>query len=1528
MRTRGGVTEVRVDEYAQLRNDAGELSYDDAGVALFSDDLIGDKVETDAWRPLSCCGEAAPADLGDGVALRHVRTSRGDAAADAPLLRRRGSTTPGPRDVVPAPDAELARYDGILPEGAVGHTTEVREQVLVYGEQLGVTIYFAPYALTAAAHAKLRAALLEREAAASARMINFAAAFAAWGEPGDAADAADEPPSEEEDDEAAEAAVLTKLTKREMELARAALGLPPGFNLALLTSRDVPPKLPREVAALLGRARRFTPACAGGADPQAAHELEVKRFLASNTRAKWDDEAAGADGRAPFLWGNPHVSIIDRVVITLPCDAVAAGRALVDTRGAEHSPTELSPLNDASRSMTAESLDAAGAAMLLVDARADASAILAAARSSGIIAQLAKEQVRVKARRPAGPSPVVRVAVVFVADKEWHADSMVALRNGNRAAPTDTAAMAHVRQMEAGAFSAHKATLREAIKTAVLGCTSGFLDERAAYDCAVDAVQDITFLAVYPRVALGHAASPSIAPPASAADAAALAETCGLVKLARFISGGDGPGPAARAAAAAAADVLRRGLAALSHELGLQKQDPAELARLRTNAAAVASNPDSFVLLDLAAWKDTLLAQLRVELKQMADTLAQACTQEEFGRLVASLLGHPFAAGEAAVPPTEFDGARADAAIGPVKSLITGGELEGVQLYELLISPVVNWEEGIVPDTGAYGQPALPPVLALGWLKSAPTPVQAKAPCAEAQVWAELLGSLSKLYSNLYTSAKKLAAGADDVARLQALLSAREAEFNTSVAQLFDKFATLNDAMWWRLPEAAARTAGAAAAATLLERVRKGKQAATVPKSEFKTVKGTKLGTIERALPRVAAAAASAFCDAALDSLSGMVTTLVADVRELVQQHCDDLAVVSDGSLRHLTRPRLWAALDTHIAASELAARLERVANPAGASDELLPERMLPRTFVAALYGKLKAMLPSGATLGDACDMKPGEHAAAMLAAAADAAQSISAADAASASALLARWRKPDEDPMRRAAWCRVTLFTLQLAFGSNASLRGCEPLRQLLRDVAAAEDEPHTPPSGAALSEKWPDEQTYAMLGLCAKAGVQAGTAAFPLVRPEPTRLDNKTRDWLEQLARLLNNERAAAGGGAVSGGAAAAVSGGAAAAVSGGAAAAATPSTPAAAPASAVKSESASTGTRKRSIDWVGTPVRKRFVADGTKRLEWFDGRVTRLVQSEESLWFRIRYSDGDQEDMTMEELKIAAADAVRAEAAAAPAPSAASWPPRSLGAVRRQVALLQLSAGGGPDTLAALRARFAPDRQMLLHKEDGWLMVRPVTKNGGIGDPQFLYFGDIDADGKPTGMPPGRSLDPNAAAVRVFAGKGAWLAVHHFRSGVPFVMPGSGSGGGFAPQLPSAEAQRVRDAMTPRVVLRDGVACPGEAVKEQLGELKLGTWRWETITRAGGSTAGQVDKHFIAPDGTRMRSLNEVQRYLQSRSGRLRDDDEEAEEDFGAAARRGKKRAAATVEDEGAGPSRQLPKRTAKSKAGSAGFYADEE
>jgi hypothetical protein len=73
----------------------------------------------------------------------------------------------------------MNRYDGLLPEGTVGHTTEVREQLMVHGPLLDVTLVLAPYAPTAAAHAKLRAVLLAREAASPAKRPDYDKALAA-----------------------------------------------------------------------------------------------------------------------------------------------------------------------------------------------------------------------------------------------------------------------------------------------------------------------------------------------------------------------------------------------------------------------------------------------------------------------------------------------------------------------------------------------------------------------------------------------------------------------------------------------------------------------------------------------------------------------------------------------------------------------------------------------------------------------------------------------------------------------------------------------------------------------------------------------------------------------------------------------------------------------------------------------------------------------------------------------------------------------------------------------------------------------------------------------------------------------------------------------------------------------------------------------------------------------------------------------------------------------------------------------------
>jgi hypothetical protein len=240
-----------------------------------------------------------------------------------------------------------------------------------------------------------------------------------------------------------------------------------------------------------------------------------------------------------------------------------------------------------------------------------------------------------------------------------------------------------------------------------------------------------------------------------------------------------------------------------------------------------------------------------------------------------------------------------------------------------------------------------------------------------------------------------------------------------------------------------------------------------------------------------------------------------------------------------------------------------------------------------------------------------------------------------------------------------------------------------------------------------------------------------------------------------------------------------------------------------------------------------------------------------------------------------------------------------------------------------LSALRARFAPDRSLLLREEDGWAVARTVTKRGGVGDVQYCYYGAISADGKPTGMPAGRRVnDAGLAPTRIFSGPGAWLQVHHFRNGVAFVLPGGGGPSGGV-RLSPQEEQAVRDAMTPRTVTRDGVPCPDEYLAEHRSEHRLGTWRWEFITRPQGDTKGTVDRYYHAPDGSRMRSLAEVQRHVAGRSGRLVDDDgDDSDDDVRTPARGGKKRALA---DE-AEPSRHQGKRAAKDTE--RGFYAGQD
>lgn len=73
-RAQAAVLEAQVAEYDVLKDEHGNIAVDSTGAPLYGDVLLPDVSE---FKAVSCCDEAAPAAIGNGIALRHVRTCRG-----------------------------------------------------------------------------------------------------------------------------------------------------------------------------------------------------------------------------------------------------------------------------------------------------------------------------------------------------------------------------------------------------------------------------------------------------------------------------------------------------------------------------------------------------------------------------------------------------------------------------------------------------------------------------------------------------------------------------------------------------------------------------------------------------------------------------------------------------------------------------------------------------------------------------------------------------------------------------------------------------------------------------------------------------------------------------------------------------------------------------------------------------------------------------------------------------------------------------------------------------------------------------------------------------------------------------------------------------------------------------------------------------------------------------------------------------------------------------------------------------------
>jgi hypothetical protein len=333
----------------------------------------------------------------------------------------------------------------LLPEGEQDHTTEVGQQRVTGGDVACVVCYFYPVATVLAAMAAMR-----RYVAGNVSGEDAAALFASMEEADD--------DGGEELSEAEEAWRSQFPRSRDAALARAVMALRTGCDLSSLTPADVPATLPRAVARLLGRARRFTPLVTNDDQPgmQERHMRALKRELAEWSRCCWS-----ADGKV--LAGNPRAALIACVDIQLPgVAAVEGGRAQRDTRGAEAAmPGDAA--GAAGAAATAAALQAGSAAILMVDARTDQLALREAAKTSGTLNKLVDCAV-------SRDLPLTRCCVLRIGDREpgKRAAAIAALRPANGAAADAAApAVCALRISEVSDMQAHKQHLKDDIASAI-----------------------------------------------------------------------------------------------------------------------------------------------------------------------------------------------------------------------------------------------------------------------------------------------------------------------------------------------------------------------------------------------------------------------------------------------------------------------------------------------------------------------------------------------------------------------------------------------------------------------------------------------------------------------------------------------------------------------------------------------------------------------------------------------------------------------------------------------------------------------------------------------------------------------------------------------------------------------------------------------------------------------------------------------------------------------------------------------------